>query len=242
MRGSVTRAGRTCRWQCDACAPPGPAGRRSPVCQDTRTCVPAAVTTAAPAPPRAGRRAGDSRTLDRAGASLLPVPIPVSAEATQAPWPLWTPPCSRSAGGRAQEPPKPRSRLSSWGTAAAGRRRCCWPSPEGTSPRYRDPCPLLSGCQSPCGRGDGQRAVDTVAAAGPFEAGRGNSGTRGRGWPSLGLVGVCGTSASLGGGGHRVRSRVCPSARAHRRLRECREGGQPQRPRNPCPESPLGHP
>lgn len=26
--------------------------------------------------------------------------------------------------------------------------------------------------------------------------------------------------------------------RVHKRLRECREGGQPQRPQNPCPESP----
>lgn len=85
------------------------------------------------------RRAGDSRTLDRAGASRPPSPSLSPPEATRAPWPHRTPPCSRSGGGRAQEPPKPRSRLSSWGMAAAARRHCCWPSPGVTSPRYRDP-------------------------------------------------------------------------------------------------------
>lgn len=37
-------------------------------------------------------------------------------------------------------------------------------------------------------------------------------GTGGREWLSLGLVGICDISASLG---HRVGSRVCPSVRTH---------------------------
>lgn len=147
-----------------------------------------------PRPETTPRAGPGGRTLGRAGATCLPVPVPVPAEARQAPWPHRPPPCSKSAGGRARDPPRPRSRSSWWGTGAAGRRLCCWPSPAGTSPRYGPPCPL--GPRPPVGHGGGEGEVTvprrggagkgqwrgdgtgTVVATGPFAAGHGAGGDR----------------------------------------------------------------
>lgn len=191
--------------------------KASCACKDARRCVgtlPARQRN--PSPERRcgrARREGGGRALGRAGASQHPVPVPVPAEARQAPWPQRLPPCSgNGAGGRARVPPRPRSRLSSWGTGAAGRHLCCWPSPGGTSPRYRHPCPL--GLQrrrdpvtggSPSGsprraavagggsreRRQGRRAADVGRARG-WQRGRSQQdvglGTPGLGTPGLGVA------------------------------------------------------
>lgn len=228
-------------------------GEQPHACARRRVRVRPPVHVWAPSPERRRgrvRRAGGGRTLGQAGVAGRPVPVPVPTEATQAPWSRRPPPCSGSGGGRAREPPWRTSRLSWWGTGAAGRRRCWWPLPEGTSPRYCPPCPLRA-----------QPRWDPVAVGGLSGAaarrgrdghsgGSGAIGSRSWGRGELGQ-GVAKPGADGGPGqpprwavGHLCLSwgvkcgRVCPAARAHRGPGGCREGGPDRDPRTPVPAPP----